>query len=427
MLHDIAFQRTVLETQKLFKDPKLSNLITAHYGANYNGKNLLLPYLKDVAGSQSIPSMAAAEAKRVSEFVRQSTIGTYIGFNPGTMFKHGPTAAIFSMKQVGIEPYLDATRDLYMRGSDITTKNNEFVMKYAESIQERERFWEDTISGVHKQFEGKLGTRDNILQWGAWAVAKSDMASAKPTWLAAYRNAQEQGLTHGESMDLADSAVRRQHGSVNVTNKPSALRSDGALDGWYTSLYGFFGTAMQRRIELFQDMNDTFKLGMQGDLNKAARNMPGLLSSAFTYLIWPTVVEEMVTGLTTDDHRGWGEHAIAATFLGLSSSVLYLRDVVSAIESGREANLGLLPAALQDVVKGVGAPFKQNAFTRQHIGKTVGDALTAVGIGTGMAPKTIDNAIHFGIDLVNNQAHPRTVGDWYRGVIKGTTKERVVK
>jgi hypothetical protein len=427
MLHDIAFQSTILETQKLFKDSKLSNLITAHYGANYNSNNLLLPYLKDVAGNQSIPSAAAAEAKRVSEFVRQGTIGTYVGFNPGTVMKHGATAAIYSMKQVGIVPYLQATRDLYSLGSKLTTANNEFVMKNAESIQEREKFWEDTISGVHKQFEGKLGFRDNVLQWGAWAVAKSDMASAKPTWLAAFRNAQDEGLSTGDSLDRADQAVRMAHGSVNVTNKPSSVRGGGTLDGWYTSLYGFFGTTMQRRIELFQDMNDTFKLGMQGDLNQAARNMPGLLSSAFTYVIWPTIIEELVTGTTTDDHRGWGEHAVAATFLGLSSSVLYLRDVVSALESGREPNVGLLPSAMEDVVKGVEAPFKHNALTQQQLGKTVGNSLTALGVATGVAPKTIDNAIHFGIDLVNKQVHPKTVGDWYRGVVKGATKERVVK
>ena len=427
MIHDISFRSFVLETQKLFKDPGLSNTITNHYGAEYNARSFLIPWLKGIAGQESIPSRAAAKASQLSEYLRQNVISTYIGFNPFTAMKHGPTALAMSMRQVGPMNFLRAVQDLYGRSPDLTLSNSEFAMKHSEELQRRERHWQDTIFGAHGEITGATSLRERIIEKGSWLVAKSDMMSAKPTWLAEYRNAQEEGLTHGESIDRADAAVRLAHGSTAITNQPGLVRGQGAIHNWLTSVYGFFGTAMQRRIELAQDIHDTFGLAKQGELNKAAANIPSLITDVMTYVIWPTLVEEGVTGLTTDDKRGWGEHIAAATLLGLSSSVLYARDIVNGLVSGHDVGVGLISSPLHDVVKAVKDDTRKDALTRQRMGKTIGDTLTALGHTTGMAPKTIDNAIHFGIDLVNGVAHPHSASDWLSGVSKGTTKERVVK
>jgi hypothetical protein len=427
MIHDISFRSFVLETQKLFKDPSLSNSITGHYGAEYNGRNFLLPWLKAIAGQESIPSRAAAKGRQISEFLRQNVISTYIGFNPFTAFKHGPTALVMSSRQVGTTNFLRAVQDLYGRSPSLTEANHEFAMKWSEELQRRERHWQDTIFGAHSEIEGAKGVRENIIQAGSWLVAKSDMFSAKPTWLAAYRDAQERGLDHGPSIDEADAAVRLAHGSTAVTNQPTLVRGGGALHNWLTSVYGFFGTVMQRRIELAQDIHDTWGLAKQGDITSAAKNVPSITADIFAYVIWPTLVEEWVTGLTTDDKRGWLEHAATASLLGLSSSVLYARDIVHGILSGQDVGVGLISSPLHDIVKAAKDLGRKDAFTKARMGKTVGDTLTALGHGTGMAPKTVDNAIRFGIDLVNQQAHPKTFGDIARGTLKGTTKPREEK
>jgi len=66
-------------------------------------------------------------------------------------------------------------------------------------------------------------------------------------------------------------------------------------------------------------------------------------------------------------------------------------------------------------------------MNKAHAGKTVADTLTVLGEATGMVPKTIANAARFGIDLVNKQTHPKSVGEVFRGVTRGTTKLRVEK
>jgi len=427
MIHDISFRDFVLQTQKLFKDSDLSNTITSRYGAEYNGSNFLIPWLRGISGSESIPSKAMATASRVSEYLRQNVISTYIGFNPFTAFKHGPTALFLSTNEVGAKPFLQAVRDLYSKSPEEGLANHEFAMKWSEELQRRERHWQDTMFGAHKEITGATTLRDSVIEKGSWLVAQSDMMSAKPTWLAAYRNAQEEGLSHGDSIDRADAAVRRAHGSTAVTNQPSLVRGGGPVHGWLTSVYGFFGTAMQRRIELAHDLNDTYKLVKEGEISKAAGNIPGLTADMFAYIIWPTIVEEYVTGMTTDDKRGWGHHVIAGAFLGLSSSVLYLRDIIRGVEGGQDIGVGLISSPLHDTVKMVNDLKRKDAFSKARAGKTIGDTLSVLGHGTGMAPKTIDNAIRFGIDLVNNVAHPRSAGDWFRGVTKGTTKAREVK
>lgn len=431
MIHDVAYREFVLNTQKLFKSSALKDAITARYGADYNTTNLLMPWLRDIAGQESTPAKAISEGGRVAEALRQNIIGTYVGFNPGTVFKHGPTAWTYSMRQVGPVNFLRAVKDLFSRSEDINLSNNEYIMKLSNELPMRERFWEDTIAGQYSRLEGKHGlpyARQFVLEKGAWAVAKSDMASAKPTFLAAFRDAREnQGLSIGDARDYADSMVRQAHGSIAAPNLPSAVRAGGAMGRFYTSLYGFFGTTMQRRIEFAHDVNDAYKFMKEGEFNSAMKASGSAFTNFMTYWVIPTAIEEAVTGLTTDDRRGLGQHLLAASFMGLSSTVLYVRDVVRSIESGHDPNVGILDSAVREMTRGFTAPFRHDAFSKGRAGKTVSDTLTAFGHTTGMAPRTVDNSLRFGIDLYNGQAHPRSLGDWYRGFVRGTPKERVEK
>ena len=426
MIHDIAFRDTIIQTEKIFGNKAFQAEVTKHYGPIYT--DLLMPYLKSMAGTESIPSKAGADAARISEYFRQNVISTYIGFNPYTSLKHGPTALVMSMNEVGPGNFLSAVKSLYGQSPELGLSNSEFAMKHSEELQRRERHWQDTIAGAHNEIEGASTLREKVIEKGSWLVAQSDMLSAKPTWVAQYNKSIGEGLSHGEAVDLADRAVRRAHGSTAATNQPALVRGGGPLHGWLTSVYGFFGTAMQRRIEIAHQLNDTYQLGKAGEINAAARKIPGIARDIMTYVIWPTLVEEWVTGLNTDDKRGLGQRLISGATMGISSSVLYLRDLVHGLSSGNEPGVGLLSSALHDVKKAATDISKgREAFSKAHAGKTVGDILTVFGEGTGMAPKIIGNATRFGIDLVNKQTQPKTAADYARGLTRGTTKKREEK
>lgn len=426
MIHDIAFRDTIIQTEKIFGNKAFQAEVTKHYGETYT--DLLMPYLRSMAGAESIASKAGAKAAQVSEYFRQNVISTYIGLNPYTALKHGPTAAIMSMSEVGPKRFLDAARSLYGQSPELGLSNSEFAMKHSEELQRRERHWQDTIAGQHNEIEGASTLREKIIEKGSWLVAQSDMLSAKPTWVAAYNRYIGDGMSHGESIDLADRAVRRAHGSTAATNQPALVRGGGPLHGWLTSVYGFFGTAMQRRIEIAHQLNDTYQLGREGEIKAAAANIPKIATDIMTYVIWPTAVEEWVTGLNQDDKRGAGQRLLSAGTMGIASSVLYLRDLVHAFTTGQEPGVGLLSSPLHDMANAVRDVKKgREAFNRAHAGKTVGDVLTVFGEATGMAPKAIANATKFGIDLVNKQQHPRNAREYVRGFTRGTAKAREEK
>lgn len=426
MIHDIAFREVVHEVQKVYGDPRFREDVSKYYGKEY--ADGLMPYLRAVAGSDGIASKNLAMANQLSELIRQNVISTYIGFNPFTVLKHGPTAAAMSAREVGAGDFFSAVKALYGQSPSVARITHKFIEDNSEEIQRRERNWQDTIVGQGNEIEGAGNLREKIIQKGSAAVAWSDRVSAKPTWLAAYNRARADGLSHGESISLGDRAVRRAHGSTAETNQPPLVQSGGPLHSWLTSVYGFFGTAMQRRIETAYKLNDAWELGKDREIKAASKKLASAFGDFMTYMVWPTIVEEAVQGIGTNDHRTWGSRIISGATMGMASSVLYLRDLIHGAVSGHEPGLGLASSALHDI----GEVFRDvgrgtNALSKEHAGKTVGDLLTVVGESTGMAPKIVGNAAKYGINVATGKEKPKTPADILLGVTKGTQKRRQVK
>ncbi len=426
MIHDISFRGPLLEVQKILKDPSLHNVITQHYGKEY--AKLLVPYLEDIAGKQSINGAVWAKMGEASETLRQNTIGTYIGGNPFTVMKHAPTAFFMSVGDVGPVRLMQAYSKLFGKSPEIGKTWWKYALDMSETLQRRERNWQETLGGALKEQYGYPTMREKVMQWGAWPVAMSDKLSAVPLWIARFEKSLEEGSSHGEAVDIANRSVTRQHGSTDITNQPELVRGGGPLHGWLTSVYGFFGTVMQRRIELMHSMNDIYQLGKEREIKAAAARIPGLFMDFLTYVVIPTFIEEEVTGMTTDDQRGYGEYLAMASAHGVASSFLYLRDLVDAFATGHTPGVGLLSSVATDLDKSVRDVFKgKQALSKQHAGKTVGDFLTTFGEATGKMPKVVANAARFGIDYAQGQEHPRFASEVFRGITRGTTKLRVEK
>ena len=279
--------------------------------------------------------------------------------------------------------------------------------------------------GQHDIMMGKPTIRNKIAEIGSKGVAFSDMVSAVPLWVAKYREAMGENPDAGEATYLANRAVRRAHGSTNVVNQPQIVSTNGVLAPWLTSIYGFFGTNMQRRIEIAHDIADAYKLGRQGEIAAAAKMTPQIASSLFTYVIWPGLVEEWVTGQFTDDKRGWGTHALSFTLGTAASTFIGLRDMVYGLTHGRDPQVGLLGSPLDDIKRLVGDATKHRPLDKANAGKFVQDTLTVTGDATGMSPKHIGTAIRYGMDVYNGIQKPKTAGDVYRGVISGQQTKRI--
>jgi hypothetical protein len=436
VIHDVAFRAEVIEANKLVKDKGLRKAIRQYYGDQY--VPMLDNWLSDIAGASNTQSGLMAEITRASNYARTNMIGSLIGFNPGTVMKHGPTALVNSMYEVGLRnftrafsgtalPFLrDSVSDLFVRGEGFSDRQLQFIWDNSEAIRNRAQNWEETIGGAHKVITGKPTLRDKIIQWGSKPVALSDMISAMPTWLAAYKEEFANTGDHGNAVFAGDRAVRRAHGDVSVTNLPELVRRSGPFGSWLTTLYGFFSTQMQRRAEIAFQTNDIYKLGRDGEIKAAASNVPKLTALMFSTLIWPTVVEEYVNSIGTDDHRGPLTRAFMAGLGGLASSFLYFRDLAHGISTGQEASVGMASTPAHDI----SSVFKEaihpsKSMDRQHAAKTVSDWLTVFGEATGMFPKQAAKVVRFGLGTRLGTEHPKGPGDVAVGLMRGTAKRRV--
>ncbi len=441
MIHDIAFREVVLESQKIFADRRFQSDVAKYYGREY--ADGLMPYLKRIAGSAGTASRNEARANAFLEKFRTNIISTYIAGNVGTIAKHGPTAWVWSMKEAGLVPFLrarfggvdvkqyaNAVHTLYGQSLQVALQDHDFVMANFEEIQRRERHWQDTFGAQQNEFEQTSNLRSKMMQWGAAGVAWSDMVSAKPTALALYDTARSEGLSHGDAVTLGERGVRRAHGSTAITNQPPAVLGGGPLNRFLTSVYGFFGTAMQRRLELAYQANDMWKLGREKELAQAARQLPSFVKNFMTYVVWPTIVEEAVRSYTTQRNESWPVYLASAATGGVASSVLYARDLIHGLVTAHDPGVGLLSSAAHDAAKlyrDVTNPSR--SMTREHAGKTVQDVITVLGEATGMFPKEIGNMARFGLDVYNRQQQIH--GGWtglnevIRGITHGETQRRV--
>lgn len=447
MIHDINLREAVLDVQKIFRDNALRNAITEHYGKEYT--DTLMPYLKNVAGRETTPSKLVQITGNFSEWIRQNTITTYVGYNPYTVMKHAPTAFFMSAGDVGLTRMARAYHDIFFTsapGASLRSMSGLFqnargwlayMRDNFEEIARRERNWQETFgnaqSEVYNRPEG-IGKvwkfRDWNTYWGSWPVALSDMMSAAPLALASFNKALEEGSSWGEARDIAERSVRRQHGSTAVTNQPLLVQGMGPFHGWMTSVYGFFGTVMQRRLEIAYQVNDLYKLGQEGKLDEMARGLPNLVKNVMVYVVVPTAIEEYVTSLTTQSRDGWLTYLAKAGVRGTAASVLYLRDLAYMATTDHDPSVGLISGPLHDLRNAIN-DIKQGqyAVNRQHAGKMVQDLLTLTSEATGLVPgaKEMANAARFGIDYVNKQARPKEISDWLRGLTRGQTEKRVEK
>lgn len=422
MTHDITHREIVLDAQKVLKNPGFLNAVTEHYGKEYS--DLMVPFLRDMAGQAAMPSANWARMEQWSEYLRGNTMSTYIGFNPSTPMKHAPTAFFMSLRAGGTD-FLNAYKQQWL-GEKAADGNSwsDYAMKQSEELQRRERHWVDTFGGNTLQLNKDLTVREQMIQAGQWMVAKSDMFSAKALWIGSFQKALREDPNIRDAIDIANADVRRQHGSTAWSNKPEIVRQSGQLHGWMTSVYGFMGERFQRMVETVHKINDTYDLVKDRELSQATSKVPGIFADYLTYMASVGVWEEAATYALSEDHKSTGMRLFDVMFGNIASSLVYIRDMYHAMQTGQAPGIGLLPSAIADLQSPVRDIMKgRDVINRQNAGKTVKDFMTSVGIATGTMPKQFGNVVQFGMDYANRQAHPKSVQNVFRGLARGKAPE----
>jgi Large polyvalent protein associated domain 22 len=421
-MHDIAFREAVVNANKIISNPRFNRAVIKYYGKEY--ADLLSPWLKDVANSATNASANQAAWAKYSEFARQNIIITLVGMNIRTIQKHTTTAAINSITEVGANNFLDAFLSLTTRGDFATESNWKFAMEKSEELQRRHQNFREQISGAQEYQLGQEWTfRQTMLKAGTKVVAFMDLLSAVPTWMAAYKSALAEGREAADAIFAGDRAVRRAHGSTAITNRPEIMRG-GQTKQWMASLYGFFNHIANRQYELAWQAKETAGLAKAGEIEEAMKNVPHLMLGLFSYVIAPAIVEELVTPYTNSEKESWGVSAAKIMGRGLASSWVGVRDIANALIEGNDPSLGLMntfPKEFTDLARDLEK--KDFGLDRQRAGKTFKHAITALGAATGVANAELGNVAQFLTDLYSGKSQPTSLGDWWRGLTKGKTRQ----
>jgi hypothetical protein len=419
-LHDLSMRPAVLNVAKVFTDTGIRRAIMEHYGTET--RDLLMPYLRDVANSANYESRAQAQFAGWSEFFRQNMVATLVGLNPGTVMKHAPTAFVQSVNEVGAPAFLKAAHSLLSVNEATGETNWKTWIGKSLELQRRMQNYQETITGASQQLKPDPGLdtlRHTIIKLGTTPVAISDLLSAVPTFGAAYEKGLADFGNEGDAVYAGDRAVRRAHGSSAITSRPAITRD---ASPWLTSVYTFFSHIMNRQAELAWKSGEMLGAVKEGDSGKAMASIPKISAQLFAYVVFPALIEQMVSPLESSPDDSWVKKAAKSTAFTLSSSWVGVRDMASALLSGHDPSVGIYSTAYDDV-RNVYRDLGKNApLNRDHAGRIIQDFSTLGGILTGLPGGAIGKAGRFAQGVATNQEHPKGPWGWMAGLRYGTLK-----
>jgi len=432
IINDIAMRETVVELNKVFEHPKFRSAMTTYYGKEYT--DLLRPYLRDIAGQRQYTDTIQRTGEYWAEWTYQNLVSTMIGLNPGTVLKHFPTALMNSVAQVGAGPFF---REFSILAYQTLTgrQNWKFAIDASAELQRRARNWYETIGGAqYNLFRGgttpqsaaqigefaanKLeGFRQFMIKFGATPVAFSDMLSAVASWQAAYKDAVRDGMDHGEAVTIADTAVRRGHGSTAVTARPYITRSGNPMVRAAAPFYTFFNEMLQRQYDTAWRAKDAANYYKRGEYEKGKAMLPKIAMGIWTYWAFQALVEQAISPIQFDEDEGYASKGAKILLHGTASSWPGIRDLTEFMLTGRDPSVSLyadyyksLEGLYRDIQRG------EMSLDEDHAGKTIKHFATAIGAITGLMNQQEGRWAQFAHDYSIGKQQPEGIPDWYRAL-----------
>jgi hypothetical protein len=432
ILYDTSFRPFVINFGKMLRDTEFRHAIERHSGEAV--LHMMDDWQRDIiGGGKGVSTVSDQMLGRISEFFRRNMIGTFIGWNIRTAEKHGPTAALNSVAEVGPINFAREVKSLFATSPDGFTSNFNFAVGKSLELQRRFQSIRETLGGRFEglQFQNKgfWAARDWMLEKGGFLVGWSDMMSSVPSWLAEYKKQMaELGEKfpnklpqeyEGTAIEIANSIVLRAHGSTAITARPGIMRGN-AMSRLFTSLYSVFNQMLQRQFEAYwrtKYAKDNYKEAdfaeIRGHLGKAA-----LLVATST--LWPIMVEHMVTPDPEKKKEGWlaktGEYLAEGATLGIPVA----REMVHGFLTSGEGGAGMLDSELKTVASSLMDAGKgAKMMDKEHGGKTIKDFTSLIGLATGV-PGEAGNIL----EAVWNAMHkakqaPRSPAETYRALTTG--------
>lgn len=391
-IHDAALRPAVMQAAKILRDPDIRDAMIEHSGKEvYDSFNKWLRRVANDKSPSADMSMAMQNMMGVGDYLRRNIITNMVGLNLGTVEKHGPTAFINSIAQVGLGPMLKSYTQMF--GTDDETGMNTMRLAHEKSLelQRRMRGVEENMYGSVDDLHNKGSLlnrfstlRDYMQHIASFPVAVSDMLSAAPMWWAEYQRGLKDGDDEGTAVYSADKLVRKAHGSTSITSNPMVMNE---VSRWFTPMYNFYNDVMNRAVESYWRAGEAQRAFKEGDYDRFKKQMKSAAVLGFTSLIMPAVIHNLVDPPKTDPNDSTLSKMAAYVVHPYTAFFPFIRDFVPFIMGNDSPDVGLYSAAYKEAGQLPKDLLSNKGNGPAHTQKLLKDGGTWMGFLTG-APGT---------------------------------------
>lgn len=406
VIHDLAWREAIMDVDRITSTPQVRAAIDGAMGQEY--RQQIRPWLQAIANDKAYDPRGLAFWDRVAHFARTNATIVGLGFRMSTIVVHGAGAALNSVGEVGLGPMTRAVstfiKDPGAARDFIFEKSGEMRNR----LNEVDRDMRDTMQ---RDLLGQSGPLATVRRGSMMGVAMIDMASALPTWLAAYETALKGGMDDADAVAAADLSVRNAHGA-GAAKDHAAIQRGSEFQKLFTMFYSFWNHMYNRQRDLVRAAGEA----------RSARDFGALLGRSFFYLIAPSIIHGLVSGGSSSqsDNETWGAWAAKHVALGLAGGVPIARDLVAAAEGGRSyavtpaaGGVQIIGTALKDAGRALGM------IQGDPSDRWVQHAVQAPGYVFGLPTGQASGAAQYLWDVWRGQERPEDVRDWLHGVMYG--------
>jgi hypothetical protein len=421
-IHDIAYREAIIDADKILSHPVMRKAITDALSPEHYAQ--LRPWLQSIANDRKVDMQALKWFDQVAHGARTRATIVGLGYRLSTMLVHGSSAALESVAEVGpvwfakgLADFANpknwaANRDfVFERSGEMRNRMNEVDRDVREHLREIDLRLMDTTTGA-------LARGTDLMKAHAYqGIAMLDMASALPTWMAAYHKAMApeaqggKGLSEQDAVYFADKTVRNAHGGTGVKDLAAVQRGPEFFK-LFTMFYTFWNHNINRLM-------DTGRMAMDKDTWRDSGKASTVIMRFLIYTLGVQAMHGMLHPKEDDEgETNWlawaAEELGSAAFAGIP----IFRDLAAHYITGKDYS-ATPAAAMVDAIGNSGVDAANALTGKETSPKALKHTITTAGYVFGLPLGQPASSAQFLWDVTQGKQDPQDLADWWRGMVHG--------
>ena len=219
--HYIAFAKAVRDVRKVMYNTSTKAAITQRFGKEYY--QTLDRWFKDVSYGGSKADMTFLD--KMSSFLTENYVTSVLGYNLLSSLKSGAsylTGVDMVGTQASLKGLLKFTQNPLAIIRFVNSKSP--FMRHRDFVQERE--WKKILAG-REAYLGQARVWQKFKEVSTFPMMFGDKITVMPLWISAYDDYVSRGFSERESIEWADTVIRRTQPVGQAIYLPEVFRSPG--------------------------------------------------------------------------------------------------------------------------------------------------------------------------------------------------------